>query len=110
MSSKSVNDYVQLVHEMAKSKGWHDGVPRSPLEIQMLIVSELAEACEEARSNKPTYYLVDGKPEGEAVELVDAVIRIMDYFGARGWDMEKVLEEKIAYNAGRSYRHGGKAY
>ena len=108
--SKTLNEYTLIVHEMAKEKGWHDGVPRSPLEIQMLIVSELAEACEEARGSKPPYYEVDGKPEGEAVELVDAMIRIMDYFGSRGWDVEQVLEKKIAYNAGRSYRHGNKSY
>jgi len=50
------------------------------------------------------------KPEGEAVELADAVIRIMDYFESKGWDLEHVIELKHDYNKTRSYRHGGKKY
>lgn len=49
------------------------------------------------------------KPEGEAVELADAVIRIADYFGKNGWDLNAVVEAKMAYNETRDYRHGGKA-
>ena len=55
-------------------------------------------------------YFNGAKPEGEAVELVDAVIRIMDYFGYRGWDMEQVIEAKMEYNETRSYRHDNKKY
>lgn len=93
----------------------------------MLIVSEIAEATEEIRNGNPDVYyankntglvvseipeaysLLDFKPEGEAVELVDAVVRIMDYFGAKGWDMEAILRAKIDYNKTRGYRHGKKA-
>jgi hypothetical protein len=49
------------------------------------------------------------KPEGEAVELADAVIRIGDYFAMRGWDLEAVVKLKMNYNATRPHRHGGKA-
>lgn len=110
MSKYTVNGLVKEVHELAKEKGWWDGVPRSPLEIHMLAVSEIAEATEEARTSNPPFYLDGAKPEGEAVELVDAVIRIMDYFGYRGWDMEQVIEAKMKYNETRSHRHGGKKY
>lgn len=118
-----INDMVKKVHEMAKSKGWYDR-PRPPLEAHMLMVSEIAEATEEARKDRPAVYvkreenffqsvaefLPHEKPEGEAVELVDAVIRIADYFGFRGWDLEKILEAKINFNEQRSFRHGGKKY
>lgn len=60
-------------------------------------------------SNDPRWSK-ESKVEGEAVELADAVIRIMDYFGHKGWDLEKILEEKIRYNASRPYRHGGKKF
>lgn len=50
------------------------------------------------------------KAEGEAIELADAVIRIMDYFGHKGWDFEKIVRLKFEYNKTRSHRHGGKAY
>jgi hypothetical protein len=48
------------------------------------------------------------KTEGEAIELADAVIRIMDYFEAMGWDLEEAIRIKSAYNETRPYRHGGK--
>lgn len=48
------------------------------------------------------------KPEGVAVELADAVLRILDYCAAAGIDIESVLEMKHEYNKGREYRHGGK--
>ena len=43
------------------------------------------------------------------MELCDCIIRILDYLGKEGIDVEAVLEEKHAYNKTRPYRHGGKA-
>lgn len=48
------------------------------------------------------------KPEGVAVELCDAVMRIMDFLAFMGVDIEAVLMAKHEYNKGREYRHGGK--
>ena len=48
------------------------------------------------------------KPEGVAVELCDAIIRILDYLAYMGVDVEAVLMAKHEYNKGREYRHGGK--
>ena len=117
------NDLVREVHQTAKEKGWYQK-ERHPLEAHMLMVSEIAEATEEARTDRPAVYVLrDGevvsdaskfqpgeKPEGEAVELVDAIIRIADYFGYRDWNLEKVLTLKMEYNKTRSFRHGGKKY
>lgn len=128
-----IKELVKTAHGMAKAKGWHEGTPRTALELHMLVVSEIAEASEEVRNRSGAFYLrgsagrtpdVDpteqgvlvslqanpgGKPEGEATELADAIIRIADIFGARGWDLEAVLKAKMAYNATRPHRHGGKA-
>jgi len=103
-----INEIMDEIHSIAKEKGWYDGTPRTPLEIHALIHSEISEATEEVRNNKEFYYKVDGKPEGEAVELVDAIIRIMDYFAYKNWDLESILKTKVEYNRNRSYRHGGK--
>lgn len=46
------------------------------------------------------------KPEGAAVELADAVIRIADLCGYLGIDLNAVIREKMAYNADRPYKHG----
>lgn len=52
--------------------------------------------------------IVQTKPEGMVVELADAVIRILDFCGAKKLDFERALREKHAYNATRPHRHGGK--
>jgi NTP pyrophosphatase (non-canonical NTP hydrolase) len=104
-----IKDIQKMVHELAKLKGWHDGTPRTALEIHMLIVSEIAEATEAVRKNEPhIFWMYDGKPEGELVELADAVIRILDYCEVNGWDLEEAIAEKHSYNETRSYRHGNK--
>jgi hypothetical protein len=117
----TLNELRDEAHKTATEKGWHDSALRSALEIHMLIVSEIAEATEEIRSNHkhghmyfvgqpdPNAHTFHKKPEGEAVELADAVIRIADYFGSKGWDLEGIIKAKMDYNKNRSYRHGGKA-
>lgn len=70
------------VHATAKAKGFWD-VDRNRGEMLMLVSSELAEALEEHRDNKGTFYFdeVSAKPEGIVVELADAVIRCLDTLG-----------------------------
>jgi hypothetical protein len=121
----TLNELRDEAYKTAKEKGWHDS-PRSPLEIHMLIVSEVAEATEQVRIGRPHFYaevyvdanrekaisksfLTGAKPEGEAVELADAVIRIANYFGEKGWDLEGIVRAKMDYNKTRSYRHGNKS-
>ena len=48
------------------------------------------------------------KPEGNAAELADVIIRVLDYCAYAGIDIENVLEVKHEYNKSRPYRHGGK--
>lgn len=49
------------------------------------------------------------KPEGVAVELADALIRILDTMHSLGVDIDAVVADKMAYNATRPFKHG-KAY
>ena len=51
----------------------------------------------------------DGKPEGIATEMIDCIIRILDWCGKENLDVDKLLELKHVYNKTRPYRHGGKA-
>ena len=48
------------------------------------------------------------KPEGAAVELIDCLIRILDYCGHAGIDVEKTMSIKHEYNKTRPWKHGGK--
>lgn len=102
-------------------------------EIVALCHSELSEALEEYRDGMPMAYQVDGKryypalnrtepntvedvckwrddkkPEGVAVEMLDCMIRILDWCGHEGIDVDTLMEKKAMYNKNRPYRHGGK--
>jgi len=104
-----INELVQTSYENAKSKGWHDK-PRTIGELICLMHSELSEAFEEHRAGHAVdeIYEKDGKPEGIPVELADTVIRIADFCGLHGIDLQKAIDIKLEYNKTRSYRHGNK--
>ena len=48
------------------------------------------------------------KPLGVASEAADILVRLLDFCGENGIDLEAEYEKKMAYNRTRSYRHGGK--
>ena len=111
----TLNELARKCHEDAKSLGWYDeGKTKSDVENLMMVVTELAEAVEEIRNEKPAFYYhpTDDreikKPEGIAVEIADAIIRLLDMSAYKGYDIETVIKEKLAFNLTRGYRHGGK--
>lgn len=86
-------------------KWWHDlqtgaRIHRNKGELLMLIVSEVAEAMEGERKDLMDDHLPDRKMA--EVELADALIRIFDYAGAYGYDLDGAVAAKRAYNAIRA--------
>lgn len=125
----TLNEYRDKIHENAVAHGWWDE-ERSFGDIVALCHSELSEALEEYRSGRTMEWKecsiggicnIDGcmedsgtckyrmdKPEGLAVEMADCLIRILDWCGKEGVDIDRIVQEKMAYNETREYRHGGK--
>ena len=129
----NLNEYRDKIHSNAKDHGWWDE-ERSFGDIVALCHSELSEALEEYRAGRPMEWkqcrftasvcigeqcdlfntescksmAITNKPEGIAVEMADCLIRILDWFGKEGLDVDRIVQEKMAYNEARAYRHGGK--
>lgn len=128
----NMNEWAKEIHANAVAHGWWESERELP-EILMLIVSELSEALEEYRAGRPMVWhacaadgepctsecatydanekgcIVEGtleKPEGIAVEVIDALIRILDWCGKEELDVEALVKEKHEYNKTRPYKHG----
>ena len=128
MEIKNLNELAAEIHQNAVAHGWWEE-DRSIPEVLMLCVSELAEALEEYREDQPTVWYAcnttgqrcgectgkdkdcprrSPKPEGIAVEMADCIIRILDWCGKEGVDIDAIISAKHEYNKSRPYRHGGK--
>lgn len=117
---KTMAEWAKEIHENAVAHGWWEE-DRTISEICALIHSELSEALEEARAARPMMYVMDEyngeyiqnpkyfgakKPEGIAVELADAVIRMLDWMAYCGQeyrlDIVEEQGERIAAGYARS--------
>ena len=130
----SLNELAKEIHRNAVEHGWWEE-DRGFAEVVALCHAELSEALEEYRDNHPMVWYrcpeqpnqgphscdlcpyeleecdVRGdqmKPEGIAVEMIDCMIRILDWCGNAGIDVDKVLHNKHEYNKTRPNKHGGK--
>ena len=91
-----ISEMVRMAHANARAKGFW-GEPREVGTLLALIHSEISEALEAHRH---------GNSEHVAEELADAVIRIGDFAGGANIDLEQAIEQKMAKNAKRPYKHG----
>jgi NTP pyrophosphatase (non-canonical NTP hydrolase) len=110
---KTISQYTEQIRDWSNRKGWWDAAPAPTLFDKLFLVQgEICEAGEEFRvhgmdPDKFIYY-ADGKPEGIAVELADALIRLLDLCGHWNIPLIDAMEIKMAFNETRPYRHGNK--
>jgi NTP pyrophosphatase (non-canonical NTP hydrolase) len=99
-----LNDLSKRCHE-ANKKWWQDPatgqtISRNKGEMIALMHSELSEALEGERKDLPDDKLPHRRMA--EVELADVLIRIFDYCGAYGYDLDGAFEEKMSYNTKRA--------
>lgn len=132
----TLNELAKEVHANAVAHGWWTPEP-SFGEIVALCHSELSEALQAYRDGERLvdgactagagccrhWDICDSaghpegfkgnpdtacKPEGIAVEMVDCLLRILDWLATTGVDIDKLAEAKHEYNKTRPFRHGDK--
>jgi NTP pyrophosphatase (non-canonical NTP hydrolase) len=106
-----LNDLARRCHKAAEL-WWVDPITGERIErdkggLLMLIVSEIAETLEGERRGIMDVHLPNRRMA--EVELADALIRIFDYAGAFGYDLDGALTEKMHYNAHRAdHKHNAR--
>lgn len=98
-ASNHLNQLRDLCHSRSRNAGWHD-VQREDGTLLALIHSEVSEALEGLRKDAQDDHLPHRKMA--EVELADALIRILDFAGLKGYDIAGAFEEKLEYNLRRA--------
>jgi NTP pyrophosphatase (non-canonical NTP hydrolase) len=95
-------------NDIAREKGWWKG-ERNDGELIALMHSELSEALEVLRHGNPASDHIP-KFTGIEEELADVIIRIMDFACAKKHRVARAIIEKIKFDRGREFMHGGKKF
>jgi NTP pyrophosphatase (non-canonical NTP hydrolase) len=119
----NLTDLKNVVHDLARAKGWYDGVNKNNTEDQFIEracnnlhdeVSELHEAWRNNRLREPCDKAEGMIAAGLTVltcieeEFADVIIRVLDYCAFLGIDIQSAVAIKHMFNETRPARHGEK--
>ncbi|MFT5387718.1 MAG: NTP pyrophosphatase (non-canonical NTP hydrolase) [Lysobacterales bacterium] len=96
IKGKTLSELCEYCHGIAKEKGFWDE-ERNVGEALMLVVTEIAEAMEGYRQQDNDNF---------QEEIADAFIRLFDFCGGMGIDIEEEISKKCDINKKRPYKHG----
>jgi hypothetical protein len=105
----SLSELAKTSHEVSRSKGWWEEGPKPDSTLIDLMHSEVSEALEDFRMNHAPNesWLENGKkPCGVPSELSDIIIRIGDYFGGRGLDLEAAYKRTLDLEPIKDFEQG----
>jgi len=89
----TINDTAKNNYEWVEKMGWHN---KTVLEALALVASEVGEAINECRNEKPT--------DAFGEELADIVLRVLDIAHWQGIDIEQEITKKMLINEQRGSR------
>lgn len=101
-----VTQLQNRIHQQNVDMGWWsdlktgERIQRNTGDLLLLVITEISEAYEGYRKDLMDDHLPHRKME--EVELADAIIRIMDYAGSKGYELGPTILEKVAYNRKRA--------
>jgi NTP pyrophosphatase (non-canonical NTP hydrolase) len=96
-----ISDLSKAAHYNAKNKGLLDFDTHQ--ELKSAVVDKLVEEIEEFFDSKPKG---DFDKNSEQSEIADIILVLFSYCEESGYDIEKLLNEKIQFNITRPYKHG----
>ncbi len=88
-----INEIAQKNYQWVEKIGWHN---KTTLEALALVASEVGEAINECRNEKPT--------DAFGEELADIILRVLDIAHWQGIDIEKEIIDKMMKNELRGTR------
>lgn len=118
------NELAKKIYAGNKKRGFDSNVNVQPLaQSMMLIVTEISEAVEADRKDRRCVADISKIASEEIFnteafknevkdtvedEIADVVLRVLDFCGANGIDIDSHIRAKLRYNETRPFKHGKK--
>jgi NTP pyrophosphatase (non-canonical NTP hydrolase) len=88
-----INEIAKKNYQWVERMGWHN---KTTLEALALVASEVGEAINECRNEKPT--------DAFGEELADIILRVLDIAHWQGINIEEKIRDKMIKNENRGTR------